>query len=248
MLALVFFLSCSDPGFGGADDGSDPVVVEEEEAAAAVRADEFKGGATPSTTPSTTLLAFPAPQAPPPPKLTQLEQQLAKARLDPANYPLLQLRVDVARLEESLVDLEGRGLTAARDIEPKLAQARALLSDAERIAVHRMNMCLARRGLRQRQVKNCRMTPGGPVPLTNAEIMAQTSPTDPDGCLRSLLVDQAVVDHLKRAHEVNNTLATVNFSYHRVAERYALEEELKGLMKQLATEDLLALTLADTGR
>ena len=86
------------------------------------------------------------------------------------------------------------------------------------------------------------------MPLTNAEIMAQTSPTDPDGCLRILLVDQAVVDHLKRAHEVNNTLATVNFSYHRVAERYALEEELKGLMKQLATEDLLALTLADTGR
>lgn len=239
---LVLGAQTGDPGFGGGDD--EPAVeagddVDAAAAAAAPRATDFVVPA--NAVPSTTLPSFPTPEPPPPKKKTKMELELEKARIDPALFPLVGLRVDVARLEMELVDFEGRGLTAARDTEVKLARARALLADAERIALHRMNVCLARRGIRS-EVKNYRMTAGGPVRLTTPEMLGQASIVDVEGCARIELLDQALVDRLRRAHDVRTTLDTVNFPYHRIAERRALEEELRKLEKELAREDLPVLS------
>ena len=92
-------------------------------------------------------------------------------------------------------------------------------------------------------MKNVRMTAAGPVRLSTAEVMAQTSAIDPDGCSRIDLVDQALVDRLRRAHDVKNTLMTVPFPYARIAERWALENELKKIEKELALEDLPVLSV-----
>lgn len=233
MLFLV--LACGDPGFGGVDSGDS---VDDDDAAAPVVNDhEFAPGTAPKVPDAAPTLTIKEE----PKTTTKLEQELARANLDPARFPLIQLRVDVARLQLQLEELESKGLTAARDIEPKLEQATALLADAERIALHRMNVCLARRGIKS-QVKNYRMTAAGPVPLSTREMIGEANALDVEGCVRIELVDQALVDRLKRAHELKYMLETVNFGYHRVAERRALEDELKGLEKQLANEDLPVLT------
>ena len=234
-VALLLTAAVADePGFGGADTAAgegdvDDVVID------ATR--EFSGGAAPVPTTTAPTLVVPLP-----PSKTKLELELEKARIDPTQHPLVMLRVEVARLVDELKEKEGRGLTAARDVEVKLAEARALLGDAERIGLHRMMVCSARTG-RTTKVRNFRMTAAGPVRLTNAEVMSQTSVIDPDGCSRIELVDQALVDRLRRAHDVKNTLIKVSFPYHRIAERRALEDELETLEKQLAREDLPVLTI-----
>ncbi|MDP2344435.1 MAG: hypothetical protein Q8O67_25985 [Deltaproteobacteria bacterium] len=238
MFFLLLLLSASvddEAGFGGAVE--EPVVEEP----ATVPSDErdFRGGTAPA---ATTTSTFPAEVPALPPPKTKLEIELEQAKIDATRFPLIMLRVDVARLVDEFKRAEGAGLSAARDIELKLEYARGLLGDAERIGLHRMMVCSARTG-RSTSVKNFRMTAAGPVRLTNAELIGQTSVVDPDGCARIELVDQALVDRLKRAHEVKKTLDTVAFPYHRIAERRALEAELKLLQKQLAQEDLPVLTM-----
>lgn len=238
-----------EAGFGGADDGADvggdvggdadQVDIDVELASDLPPPTEFTTGAAAATT----TMPEPVLRVVEPPKKSKLELELEKARIDPAGFPLVQLRVDVARLELQLQENEERGLTAARGTEQKLAEARALLADAERIALHRMAVCAARIG-KGSSVKNFRMTAGGPVRLTTREVLAQTSALDPDGCARIELLDQAVVDRLRRAHDIQITLSTVSFPYHRIAERRALEDELAALRKLLAREDLPVLTVA----
>ena len=236
MLALCLLLAAGDPGFGGVP--ADDADVSAADVDDAVNDHEFPGGAPPTTT--TPQTSAPTLVWKPTPTTTPLEQELQAAGLDPGRYPLLQLRVDVARLERDLKDLEGRGLTAARDIEPKLEAARLLLDDAEAVALGRMQKCMQRQGVKS-QVKNYRMTPGGPVLLTTQEILAQTNRVDPAGCARIDLIDQPLVDRLKRAHELQHRLETEDFPYHRVAERKALEDELQALLQGLQGEGVLAV-------
>ncbi len=227
-----------DPGFGGAPDDSVAETVADEAADIAESTDDdYKSGDRPS------VIVPPAPviRAIEPPKKTAIELELERAKIDPARYPLIQLRVDVARAEMAVKEFEGRGLTQARDAEEHLAEAKGLLVDVERIAMHRMQVCLARQGIKS-EVKNFRMTPGGAVRLTNQEMLAQASAIDPPSCARTDLIDQALVDRVRRAQELEHTLETVNFPYHRVAERRALEVELKKLKAELAKEDLPVIT------
>lgn len=235
---LVAVAGDEDVDFGGArsDDVAASAVAPSPDSA--LRPLDFKGGGAPQQQRS----GESAVQEPAPVKKTTLEIELENAHIDPAKHPLVQLRVDVARLLVFLDDKESHGLSAARDVEEQLAQARALLADAERIGMHRMMVCVARTGGSTR-MKNVRMTAAGPVRLSTAEVMAQTSAIDPDGCSRIDLVDQALVDRLRRAHDVKNTLMTVSFPYARIAERWALETELKKLEKELALEDLPVLSV-----
>lgn len=225
-----------DPGFGGADSGLDPVADEAADIAESTDED-YKSGDRPS------VIVPPTPviREIEPPKKTKIELELERANIDPARYPLIQLRVDVARAEMAVKDFEGRGLTQARGAEERLAEAKGLLVDVERIAMHRMQVCLARQGIKS-EVKNFRMTPGGAVRLTNQEMLSQASAIDPPSCARVDLIDQALVDRVRRAHELEHTLETVNFPYHRVAERRALEAELKTIKAELAKEDLPVIT------
>ncbi len=249
ILPLVVSLAADDersaePGFGGAAD-ADADVDDEPDDSTDLSATDFPHGAprAPSSGPGLVVVELA-------PKKTQLELDLERAHLDPEQFPLLELRVDVARLAAELDEKESHGLSAARDVETRLAAAQALLADAERIGLHRLNVC-ATRTARGTSAKNFRMTAAGPIRLTTSELLSQANALDPDGCARIELVDEALVQRLRRAHEVRNTLLTVSFPYHRIAERRALEAELKVLEKQLAQEDLPVLSMPgmkDPGR
>ncbi len=180
--------------------------------------------------------------APRSPTRTKLEDELARAHLDPARHPLLQLRVDVARLHDELAAAEARGLTSARGVEERHAAAAALLADVERIALHRLQRCVVRTGQPVAAVKNHRMTAGGAVALSTSELLGQASVLDPPGCARIDLIDQAVVDRVRRARAVRIELRDRTFPFHRLDERRALEAEGKALAKQLA-DDGLAVVL-----
>jgi|GEM_PF-1490239 len=264
-LALLAAPQADEPGFGGAADAADVADVADAADDAAGIADAPLGDAgapatgTASTDLSTstplpsrsefvgaaggrTLAVFPEDVPPPPPNKTPFEIELEKARLDPTQHPLLQLRVDVARAQAELTSIQRNGLFGAREQEATVAELRALLADVERIAMHRMNVCMTRQG-KPSVVKNFRMTPAGPVHLSTAELLAQTSAVDPDGCGRIHLIDKALVTRVKRAHEVKNILETTKFSFHEMATRRGLEAELKVIEKELAKEDLPIITL-----
>lgn len=167
---------------------------------------------------------------------TKLELELEKAHLDPT-LPLLALRIDVARAEAVLASYESRGQGGAeRDqAEKSLAAARAVLDDVEKIAIRRMDTCAQRRGSKP-LFKNWRMTAGGAVALTHAELMAQLPVVDPAGCERIVLIDENVVARVRRAHELRRILATTTFGYFQVDARRALEAELRTLDDALKKE------------
>jgi hypothetical protein len=215
---------------------------------------------TAPTTPSTTTPSTTAPTAPSTPpstaalptwtsdgggthdgptsKLAALLAELARAHLDPARSPLLQLRLEVARLDDELAAAEARGLTSARAVEEQHAAARMLLADVERIAMHRMTRCAERSGQPAVAVRNYRMTAAGAVQLSTSELLAQANALDPPGCARIDLVDAAVVDRVRRARALKVELRTRDFPFHRLGERRAREDELKTLLKQLADDGL----------
>ena len=259
-LALLAAPQADEPGFGGASNeaATDPVA-----AAGDVGEPGEPGTATDDGTASLdlsaatplparsefvgaaggrTLAVFPTDTPPQPPFKTPLEIELEKAHLDPTQHPLLQLRVDVARARAELATIQQKGLFGAREQEATVADVVALLADVERIAMHRMNVCMTRQG-KASVVKNFRMTPAGPVHLSTAELLAQTNAVDPDGCGRIYLIDQALVTRVKRAHEVKTILETTKFSFHEMAQRRALEGELKLLEKELAKEDVPIMTM-----
>ncbi len=256
VLILSLLLTAAEPGFGGdvadlpatttADDfGSDDPGSDRDPQRDAIddvplpQRDEFVGGSS-----SRTTAVFPttAPE-PPAPKKTALEIELEKARLDPARFPLIQLRVDVARLEADRKESESRGLSATTEIRARLIAAQAILADVERIALHRLNVCSTRNGSRT-VVKNYKMTAAGPVRLSNAELLSQTSFIDPEGCARIELVDEAVVARVKRAHELRHILKTTTFAFHKLDDKRALEREQQNLLKELAKEDVPVITLS----
>lgn len=178
---------------------------------------------------------------PPPPRKTKLEVELEKGRLDPT-MPLLAVRVDVARAEQRIEELEARGQGGREkaEAEAALARAKLILDDVERIALHRMDICAQRRGNKP-LFKGYRMTAGGAVLATVPEMLAQLPVIDPAGCERILLVDREAVERVKRVHELRRVLKTRTFGYHQVAERKALEKELKDLEAVLARDAVAAL-------
>ncbi len=184
-----------------------------------------------------------AAQAPPPPPKTKLEIALDKAHLDPATMPLLALRVELARAQEGLDALvdKGAGGDAREAAEKKLASITAIDDDVERIALHRMDVCAQRRGNKP-LVKNYRMTAGGPVLLTVAEMMARLPLVDPAGCERIILIDDKVVERVKRVHALREELATRDFGWTEIDERKALERELAALEAELAKDATPALS------
>jgi hypothetical protein len=263
MLAPALLLACvvvgaaaDDVGFGGASvdvedapddaayDNADDVAERDDSAiiddvpVAVDRSGDFTTGAL-----SRTLPAFPEPtEAATAPKKTPLELELERARMDPSQHPLLMVRVEAARARMALEDGRKGGLFSIKDEEAALAKAAAILADVERIALHRMNVCMTRQG-KQVVVKSVRMTAAGPVRLSTAELLAQASPVDPDGCGRIFLVDQALVDRVRRAHELQHILTTTKFGYHEVKERRALEDEAKSIAKALGNEDLPIISM-----
>lgn len=248
MPALVLILTIlgtiaadDDVGFGGAPDASEaavPAAVDDVEKVPATRPGDFVTGAR-----SPTLAAFPDPkQADVAPTKTALELELERARLDPAQHPLLALRVEVARARQAFEQGRKNGLYSLKDEEAALRDVEAILVDVERIALHRMNVCMTRQG-RSVVVKNFRMTPAGPIRLSTQELLAQASPVDPDGCGRIFLVDDALVQRVRRAHALQHELSTRRFGFHDMAERRALESEQAALQKELAKEDLPIISL-----
>jgi hypothetical protein len=248
-LALVFLGTLAaddDVGFGGAatatedvaDDRDDPEVGDGAGDAPAVRPGDFVTGAG-----SRTLAAFPEPkEADVAPTKTPLELELERARLDPAQHPLLALRVEVARARQAFEMGRRNGLYSLKDEEATLREVEAILVDVERIALHRMNVCMTRQG-KTVVVKNFRMTPAGPIRLSTQELLAQASPVDPDGCGRIFLVDDGLVQRVRRAHALQRELSTRRFGFHDMAERRALEAEQAAIQNELAKEDLPIISL-----
>jgi hypothetical protein len=261
MLAVVLTVTAvavavldDEPGFGGADadaagaaDADAPADVpgaHEDTAPASQHPsprDFVSGQASSTTLPSLGDGIAGTVFVPATPQQTKLEQDLARAHIDPAHHPLVALRVDVARLEAALEEAERHGLLAARDTATRLGEARALLADVERIALHRMSVCAMRAG-QAPSTRNYRMTPGGPVRLSTRELLAQTSSLDPSGCARIDLIDAAVVARVRRARELRAQLATRTFAFHELDQRGALVVELKSLERELAKEDLPVLS------
>lgn len=253
MLPLALFLLMAvaadgDVGFGGA---SDDLPVEEPVGEEVGEPVEVVGDDGPATLPgdfvtgagSRTLAAFPEPKAEDlAPKKTPLELELEKARMDPSQHPLLALRVEVARARMIVEDGRKGGLYGIKDEQQALADLEAILADVERIALHRMNVCMTRNG-KAVVVRNFRMTPAGPIRLSTPELLAQASAVDPDGCGRIFLVDDALVTRVKRAHALRKIFETRTFGYHDMPERRALEAEQATILKALSTEDLPIISL-----
>ncbi len=252
-LLLLALCAADDPAFGGGFGGADDIAVDDVAADDIVEverddglapaddlgaATEFVGGNRSRTG------VFPTtPAEPPAKKKTALELELEKARLDPALFPLIQLRVDVARLDADRIEAESRGLSAATAIKEVLAAAQAILVDVERIAMHRMNVCMTRQGKRA-VVKNYKMTAAGPVRLSTQQLLAQTSNIDPDGCARIELIEKEVVARVRRAHELRAILKTTPFPFHKLDDKRALEKEQQALLKELAKEDVPIISLS----
>jgi hypothetical protein len=246
LVCLLLAVAIDDePGFGGSPEVAEAPLVRSADDApglhdAGVVADEDLSGAAPAQPASTARLpAWSPPEgvSASTPALTRLESELARAHLDPARHPLLQLRVEEARLADALADAESRGLAAARDVEARWLSARALLADVEHVALFRLQRCAARAGTTV-TVKRYRMTAGGPVALSTDELVAQASALDPPGCARIDLVDQALVDRVRRARHLKETLPRSTFAFHELDRRRALEQELAALTKALAAEGL----------
>ena len=90
------------------------------------------------------------------------------------------------------------------------------------------------------RVQNYRMTAGGPAPLTTRKLLAQLPLVDSNGCERVTLVDDAVVARVRRSYELKKILATREFGYREVDERFRLEK-LKDLDKELTKDAVPAL-------
>jgi hypothetical protein len=240
VLVLAFALAADDDvGFGGAaPEPPDETVDVGEAPEPTPPAADFVTGAG-----SRALAAFPEPKAEDTaPKKTPLELELEAGRMDPAQHPLLALRVEVARARMAVEEGRRGGLYDIKDEEAALTAIEAVLADVERIALHRMNVCMTRNG-KNVVVKNYRMTPAGPIRLSTSELLAQASAVDPDGCGRIFLIDEAVVTRVKRAHELRRIFDTRRFGFHDMAERRALEAEQAGILKELAKEDLPIISL-----
>lgn len=244
-----------EPGFGGTDPSSDEVASsppsgggeDDDGGGAAVltpaaptppsRPDDFQAGAV-----RRTLERFPEQPAVDTATPTPLELELARGGLDPGRHPLLALRVEVARARQAYEAGRQHGLYSLRDEEETLSSLEALLADVERIALHRMNVCMTRQG-KNVVVRNYRMTAAGPVTLTVQELLAQASPIDPDGCSRISLIDAALIERVRRAHSLTKELSTRRFGFHEMAQRRALEKEHAAVRAELAKEDLPVLSL-----
>jgi hypothetical protein len=173
---------------------------------------------------------------------TKLEQELEKARID-MSLPLLQVRIAVARAQQDIDDLEKKGVGGDRKeaAVAALAEAQSVDDDVERIALHRMDVCLQRRG-KKSIIKNYRMTAAGPVLLTVGEMMRLLPIVDPVGCERVYAVDKDVVARVVRVHELKKILAATDFGYARVDERKKLEKELADVEALLAKDATPALS------
>jgi hypothetical protein len=266
-LALVADVSVArvdddEPGFGGAHEAPAPVLYGPGGAAGdgaagdgaagdGARDDREVGVASdvaPTSRPGAALSRLPtwsppAGEAPPQSAPTKLEAELRKAGIDPQRHPLVRLRVEAERLSAALDEAERKGLSAAREVEARWLESRALLADVERVALHRMHRCAARSG-RPSMVKAFRMTAGGAVAYSGDELVAQASVLDPPGCARIGLIDDGLIDKVRRARFLKATLPSTTFPFHELDRRRALEDELGRLKKELAADGEPALLVA----
>lgn len=254
-LLLVATLA-GEPGFGGAPDAPTAAdVASAEEASCLVQdasgawidcadvlappaAEETADEAPPPASPAKLVEKMSdSPLAPKPKRKTRIEEELARVGRSVDEFPLAALRRDVERFDLELEDLDARGAPLAKKVvvEEERARALAVLEIVEAVAVQRMTACAARMGVKL-DVKTHRMTPGGPVPLTQREMAAALPTVDVAGCERIHLVDQALVDRVKRIDAAKRTLAAGGFGYARVAERRALEDEVRRLEAELARD------------
>lgn len=190
-----------------------------------------------------------APAAPVPVrKRTKLEEDIAKAGLD-ATLPLLAFRIEVARAELEHEELLSKRVRpeVAQQAEERLAAIHEMSDLVERIALARLVKCT--RGLgKELQVKNYRMTSGGPVLLSTTEMLAQLPFGDPQGCERITLVDEGTMQKVRRLFAVRDELRTRNFGFHEVAQRKALEQEERALAKELHQHTLFSTVVLSPQR
>jgi hypothetical protein len=106
-----------------------------------------------------------------------------------------------------------------------------------------MQRCAKRTG-QETSVRQYRMTAGGPVVLSPSELVAQANALDPVGCARIDLVDASLIDRVRRARELKETLPTMQFAFHELERRRALEDELRSLLKALGAEGLERIVVA----
>ena len=247
-LPILLLLGADEPGFGGAapsapassapgvaaDEGTaDDADVDPEQAALRARLDaalKLEGGSR--------------PRAEAPARRTKLEGELDRAGLD-ARLPLLAFRIEVARAE--LLHDELKGTRQRPEVlqasEDKLAAIHAMSDLVERVALARLVKCSRSIGA-EVKVKNYRMTPGGPVMLSTAEVLDQVPLGDPEGCERIVLMDAPTLDKVRHLFAIRAELKTRNFGFHEVAARRALEAEERALAHDLEQQALFSTPLS----
>lgn len=221
-LPLLLLLGADEPGFGGAAPSApatgEPAVAAEEDAD------------------------------------VDPEQAALRARLDAAlkleagldaTLPLLAFRIEVARAE--LLHDELKGTRQRPEVlqasEDKLAAVHAMSDLVERVALARLVKCSRSIGA-EVKVKNYRMTPGGPVMLSTAEVLDQVPLGDPEGCERIVLMDASTLDKVRHLFAIRAELKTRNFGFHEVAARRALEAEERALAHDLEQQALFSTPLS----
>lgn len=153
-------------------------------------------------------------------------------------FPLLTLRDRVKALGveyEALLDdpLRFREAPAKRE-EQK--QEQTVLARLEKVAFHRMRSCIATEMPEWSETYTSpslyRMTPGGPV-LASPDERRKLPKFDPPGCERIRLVDDALIEKVRRVVAIEDTLENGRLGYYERDQRDALEQELQALKNDL---------------
>ncbi len=261
LLAATLAASANDDSFGGApavDDIEEDGVCTIKDAAGVWRVCSDVLAAKEVSPPASDALVDHSPEAealrermktaeaasmvPPVVAKTKLELELEKAHMDPT-MPLLALRIELERAQDVVTQLETRGANGkAKDQAVLRAASAALVLEAiERIAIHRMDVCSQRRGNKP-MAKSYRMTSGGAVALSSAELMVQLPLLDPRGCERITLIDAALVALVQRLYAVKHMLNTGSFGYRDVSKRRELEREQAALARELGLDAIPVLS------
>lgn len=153
-------------------------------------------------------------------------------------FPLLTLRERVKALADEadvLLDdpIRYREAPAKRQEHERL---QTVLERVEKVAFHKMRSCIATEMPEWSETYTppslYRMTPGGLVRASPDERRKLPS-FDPPGCERIRLVDEALIEKVRRVVEIEDTLENGRLGYYERDQRAALEREREALLHDL---------------
>lgn len=188
----------------------------------------------------------------PPPTVTELTARektkpspfdvLKRDGQDEKEPPLVRVRNAWATSLQTEKTLRREGASAAelKAHRRNLRLDELVLLHLEELAYRRMQRCISQHRLPPiPKVITHRMTAAGPIPLTPAELVASGPQIEPYPCERVRVVDEELVDTLRRYYVISRSLHEDAFGWHQREERAALRNEQKALLMKLRPDDPL---------